>query len=76
MAIVLEANSCVLESLRGYYKGLLDSSDFGVMGLCRQEILSFCSQIDNMIHNTKIEVVRVKTLVQIASSNKALVSII
>lgn len=74
--MVLEANSYVLESLRAYYKGLLDSSDFGVMDLCRQEVLSFCSQIDNMIHNSKMEIVRVKILVQITSSRKALVSIL
>jgi hypothetical protein len=72
--MVLEANSYVLESLRAYYKGLLDRSDFGVIDLCREEVLSFCSQIDNMIHNAKMEIVRVKTLVQITSSNKALVS--
>lgn len=72
--MVLEANSYVLESLRAYYKGLLDRSDFGVMDLCREEVLSFCSQIDNKIQNAKMEIVRVKTLVQITSSNKALVS--
>ncbi|KFY80124.1 hypothetical protein V499_01013 [Pseudogymnoascus sp. VKM F-103] len=73
VSMILEANSYVLESLRAYYKGLLDRSDFGVMDLCREEVLSFCSQIDNMIHNAKMEIVRVKTLVQITSSNKALV---
>lgn len=72
--MVLEANSYVLESLSEYYKSLLDSSDFEVMGLCREEILSFCSQINNMIQNSKMEIVRAKVLVQIASSRKALVS--
>ncbi|KFY09750.1 hypothetical protein V492_05364 [Pseudogymnoascus sp. VKM F-4246] len=71
--MVLEANSYVLDSLRAYYRGMLDGSDWRVTDLCRGEILSFCSQIDNMIQNARMEIVRVKTLVQIASSNKALV---
>ncbi|KFY38315.1 hypothetical protein V494_04414 [Pseudogymnoascus sp. VKM F-4513 (FW-928)] len=73
VAMVLEANSYVLESLCAYYRGLLDGSEWRVTDLCRGEILSFCSQIDNMIQNVRMEIVRVKTLVQIASSNKALV---
>ncbi|KFY48912.1 hypothetical protein V495_00927 [Pseudogymnoascus sp. VKM F-4514 (FW-929)] len=73
VAMVLEANSYVLESLSEYYKSLIDSSYFEVMGLCREEILSFCSQINNMIQNSKMEIVRAKVLVQIASSRKALV---
>lgn len=72
--MVLEANSYVLESLRTYYNALLDNSSFGIGDLCREEILSFSSQIDNMIQNSKMEIARAKVLVQITSSRKALVS--
>lgn len=72
--MVLEANSYVLESLRTYYEALLDNSDFGIGDLCRKEILSFSSKINNMIQNSKMEIARAKILVQITSSRKALVS--
>lgn len=72
--MILEANSYVLESLGTYYKGLLNNSDFEIRDLCREEILSFCSKIDNMIQNSRMEIARAKVLVEIASGRRDLVS--
>lgn len=72
--MILEANSYVLESLRTYYKGLLNNNDFGIRDLCREEILSFCSKIDNMIQNSRMEIARAKVLIQVASARRDLVS--
>ncbi|KFY94147.1 hypothetical protein V500_03400 [Pseudogymnoascus sp. VKM F-4518 (FW-2643)] len=73
VAMILEANSYVLESLRTYYMGLLGNSDFTIRDLCREEIVSFCSQIDNMIQNSRMEIARAKVLIQIASARRDLV---
>ncbi|KFZ14320.1 hypothetical protein V502_06140 [Pseudogymnoascus sp. VKM F-4520 (FW-2644)] len=73
VAMILEANSYVLESLRTYYRGLLNNSDFEIRDLCREEILSFCSKIDNMIQNFRMEIARAKVLVEIASGRRDLV---
>ncbi|KFY78085.1 hypothetical protein V498_09195 [Pseudogymnoascus sp. VKM F-4517 (FW-2822)] len=73
VAMILEANSYVLESLRTYYNGLLNNSDFAIRHSCREEISSFCSQIDNMVQNSKMEIARAKVLIQIASARRDLI---
>jgi hypothetical protein len=73
--MVLEANADVLESLRSYYRALLDNSEFAMRDSCREDVLSFATQIDNMIYDSKMQVARAKVLVRITSDRKALVSI-
>ncbi|OBT87754.1 hypothetical protein VE02_03094 [Pseudogymnoascus sp. 03VT05] len=73
VAMILEANSYVLESLRTYYRGLLDNSDIEIRELCHDEIVSFCAKIDNLILNSRMEIARAKVLVEIASGRRDLV---
>lgn len=73
VVMVLEANADVLESLRTYYKALLDNSEFGLRHSCREDVLSFAMQIDNMIYDSKMQVARAKVLVRITSDRKSLI---
>ncbi|OBT72284.1 hypothetical protein VF21_07970 [Pseudogymnoascus sp. 05NY08] len=61
VAMILEANSYVLESLRTYYRGLLDNSNFEIRELCHEEI------------NFRMEIARAKVLVEIATGRRDLV---
>jgi hypothetical protein len=74
LVMVLEANVNVLGSLCSYYKSLLDNSDFGMRHSCREEIVSFSLQIDNMMHDSRMQIARAEVLIRITSDRKALVS--
>jgi hypothetical protein len=73
--MILEANAVILTSLCKYYERLLDNKDFPLRVDCREDILSFATQIEDMIYDSKMQIARAKLLVQITNDRKSLVSI-
>ena len=71
--MILGANVDVLTSLRKYYEGLLRNKDFPLKKHCREDILKFAAQIDNMIYDLNMQISRAKLLVRIAADRKSLV---
>lgn len=72
--MVLEANVDVMSSLCRFYDRLKDNRDFSLRGDCSDEIISFVSQVDDMISNFKMQIARARLLVKITTDRKALVS--
>ncbi|CAO1606007.1 hypothetical protein XANCAGTX0491_009506 [Xanthoria calcicola] len=71
--MVLEANNDVLASLRSFYHALPDSSAFTLKDACSSDITSFTKQVDEMIHDSSMQVSRTKLLIRITSDRKDLV---
>ena len=72
--MVLEANNDVLASLRSFYHALPNSSAFTLKDTCGSDITSFTKQVDEMIHDSSMQVSRAKLLIRITSDRKDLVS--
>lgn len=72
--MVLEANNDVLASLRNFYQALLDNKAFTLKDACGSDITSFTKQVDEMIHDSSMQISRAKLLVRITSDRKDLVS--
>lgn len=72
--MVLEANSDVLSSIRKFYERLLENKDFPLQASCREDILEFSMQVEDMIYDSKMQIARAKVLVQITEDRKTLVS--
>lgn len=72
--MVLEANNDVLASLRNFYQALLDNRAFTLKDACGSDITSFTKQVDEMIHDSSMQISRAKLLVRITSDRKDLVS--
>ena len=71
--MILHANIDVLAALRKYYECLLKHKDFPMKKDCREDVLSFAAQINDMIYNSKLQISRARLLVRIASDRKSLV---
>ncbi|KAL8754822.1 MAG: hypothetical protein Q9199_004065 [Rusavskia elegans] len=71
--MVLEANNDVLASLRNFYQALLDNRAFTLKDACGSDITSFTKQVDEMIHDSSMQISRAKLLVRITSDRKDLV---
>ena len=72
--MVLEANNDVLASLRDFYKTLLENSAFALRETCREDVTSFTKQVDEMIHDSSMQISRAKLLIRITTDRKDLVS--
>jgi len=71
--MILEANIDVLTSLRKYYEALLGNKDFPLKKHCREDILKFSAQINDMIYDLNMQISRAKLLVRIAADRKSLI---
>ncbi|KAL8922484.1 MAG: hypothetical protein Q9172_003549 [Xanthocarpia lactea] len=71
--MVLEANNDVLASLRDFYKTLLENSAFALRGTCREDVTSFTKQVDEMIHDSSMQISRAKLLIRITTDRKDLI---
>jgi len=71
--MVLEANSDVITSLRRFYERLIENTDFPLRTACREDVLSFATQLDDMIYDSKMQITRAKVLVRITEDRKTLV---
>jgi hypothetical protein len=72
--MMIEANVEVLTALRKYYESLQCHKDFTIKGSCEEEVLTFASQINDMIYDKKMQASRAKLLVQITKDRKDIVS--
>ena len=64
----------VLTSLRKYYESLLRNKDFPLRKACRDDVLTFATQVNDMMFDLKMQVSRAKLLVRITADRKNLVS--
>ena len=71
--MILESNIDVLTALHKYYEDLLLDNDFPVRQTSRDIIIDFARQIQDAIHDTKMQVSRAKLVVRIASDRKTLI---
>lgn len=71
--MVLEANADVLTSLRQFYERLVENKDFPLKENMAGDISTFTRQVNNMIHDLKMQISRAKLLVRITADRKSLV---
>ncbi|KAJ9602689.1 hypothetical protein H2200_012883 [Cladophialophora chaetospira] len=71
--MILESNIDVLTALSKYYEDLLTDNDFPLRQSCRDITIDFARQIQDAIHDTKMQASRAKLVVRIASDRKALI---
>lgn len=60
--MVMEANADILSSLRDFYKRLMVNQNFDLRQNCVSDILTFVSQIDDLIYDSRIQIARAKVL--------------
>ncbi|KAK5456971.1 hypothetical protein LTS15_004751 [Exophiala xenobiotica] len=71
--MILESNAEVLGSLHKYYEGLLADADFPFRQSCRDSIIDFVRQLQDAVHDTKMQASRARLRVRIAADRKALI---
>lgn len=71
--MVMEANTDVLNSLRDFYKRLVENKDFDLKSTCEADVTTFASQTDDLIYESKMQIARAKVLVKITADRKNLV---
>jgi hypothetical protein len=71
--MIMEANIDVLTALRRYYEGLLRHKDFPMKRKCREDVLTFAIQVNDLIYDSKMQISRAKLLVTITADRKSLV---
>lgn len=71
--MILETNAHVLNSLRKFYESLVKSKDFPPGRHCREDVSAFSTQVNEMIYDSRMHIVRAKLLVQIVADRMTLV---
>lgn len=74
--MVAEANTAVMNSLRGFYEDLLKNIEFPLRDSGKGDIDSFTTQINYMAADLRLQITRAKLLERITGDRKDLVSII
>jgi hypothetical protein len=72
--MTMEANIRVLAALRQYYVDLLENSQFDLRVTCKNDVLRFTRQLDDIVSETKMQVPRAQLLAKIIGDRKILVS--
>lgn len=72
--MVLEANADVLSSLRMFYEKLAENIDFPLRGVCHEDIAAFATQVNDMIYDSRMQILRAELLLRITADRKGLVS--
>jgi hypothetical protein len=73
--MVLEANTDVLKSLHTFYHDIVDRRDFPdtLKTACEDDLRTFTSQLNEIIHDFHMQTARAKLLVKLISDRKELV---
>jgi len=71
--MILESNTDVLTALCKYYESLMTDHDFPLRQSCRDSIVDFARQLQDAVHDTKMQASRAKLVVRIAADRKALI---
>lgn len=71
--MILETNAHVLNSLRKFYESLVKRKEFPPGRHCREDVSAFSTQVNEMIYDSRMHIVRAKLLVQIVADRKTLV---
>ncbi|KAK5062483.1 hypothetical protein LTR84_004555 [Exophiala bonariae] len=71
--MILESNAEVLTALSAYYGGLLTETDFPLRQSCRNSIIDFARQLQDAVHDTKMQASRAKLVGRIAADRKMLI---
>jgi hypothetical protein len=71
--MILESNTEVLIALSNYYEGLLTDTEFPLRQSCRDSIIDFTRQLQDAVHDTKMQASRAKLVRRIATDRKALI---
>jgi hypothetical protein len=71
--MILEANNDVLTSLKEYYERLIKNDDFPLRDSCKNNIVAFSTQINDMVYDSKMQIKRARLLVKLAGDTKVLV---
>jgi hypothetical protein len=72
--MVMESNADVLRSLGDFYNCLADNQLFDLQNNCRDDILIFVSQIDDMIYDSNMQIARAKILAKFIDDRKSTVN--
>ena len=71
--MVLEGNIGVLSALRDFYKNLLLDGRFPLKDTCASDLSLFATQIDNIIHDSKMQIARGQLIARIIAARKTIV---
>ncbi|ERF69788.1 hypothetical protein EPUS_07044 [Endocarpon pusillum Z07020] len=71
--MILEANAGILTSLRSFYTRLVDRRDFSLQGNCQEDVLTFAARVDDMVHDSKMQLSRARLLSRIVADRKNLI---
>lgn len=71
--MMLQTNTDVLTSLRKFYEGLVKSKDFPLGRSCCEDVSAFSTQVNEMIYDSRMHIVRAKLLVRIIADRKTIV---
>lgn len=72
--MILEANAGILTSLRSFYTRLVDRRDFPLQGNCQEDVITFAARVDDMVHDSQMQLSRARLLSRIVADRKNLVS--
>jgi len=75
--MILEANCEVLRSLANFYERIVERIVFqqACRHECKEDVVSFSSQMNHTIYDLRMHISRAKLLVRIVADRKVLVSI-
>ncbi|KAI9776788.1 MAG: hypothetical protein M1816_005082 [Peltula sp. TS41687] len=71
--MVLEANVDILTSLRNFYEGLVRTNDFPFRDTCHGDVVDFAVQLNDMVYDARMQILRTKLLLRITDDRKNLV---
>ncbi|RMZ80814.1 hypothetical protein DV737_g2807, partial [Chaetothyriales sp. CBS 132003] len=71
--MTLEFNAEVLTALYRYYEDLLTDNNFPLRDSCHDSVSDFTRQLQDAVHDTKMQASRAKLVVRIAADRKALI---
>ena len=73
VAMVVEANNDVMATLRDFYTELKDDEHFTLKDSCRNDILSFSTQVTDLIMDLRMQAARARVLDQKIANRRNLV---
>lgn len=74
--MVTEANIDVLKAIIKFYESLPGRTDFPIGNSCRDDVIAFSGQANDMIYDLKMQVARARLLVRITADRKTMVRLI
>lgn len=81
--MVLESNIEIFSALINFYKGLADNPHFPLSSMraqaqtsCAEDVASFCSQVEDMASDLRLQIGRSRMLLKLSSDRRELVSLL